>query len=66
MMSDVACDPELPPELMMRGMKSVSTMARLSAPSKCCIAVAVSISLRNSAHSQPPRLRIMVQKPTFV
>ncbi len=30
MMSDVACDPELPPELMIRGMNSVSTIARSS------------------------------------
>ena len=27
MMRDVACDPEFPPELMMSGMNSVSTIA---------------------------------------
>ena len=29
MMSEVACEPELPPELMMSGMNSASTTARL-------------------------------------
>ena len=66
MISEVACEPELPPELMMSGMKRVSTMARLSSPSKCCIAVAVSISLRKRAQSQPARFRIIVPKPILV
>ncbi len=62
MMSEVACEPELPPELMMSGMKSPSTMARLSSASKVCMAVAVSISPRKSAQSQPARFLIMVRK----
>src|SRR5207249_8727545 len=66
MMSEVAWDPELPPELMMSGMKSARTMARLSSASKCCMAVAVSISLMKSAQSQPARLRIIIPKPIFV
>ena len=33
-MSDVACDPELPPELMMSGMNSASTTALAISPSK--------------------------------
>ena len=56
MMSDVAWLPELPPELMMSGMNSESTTARSISPSKCPIAVAVSISPRKSAHSQPAAL----------
>ena len=62
MMSDVACEPELPPELMTSGMNIASTTAFEISPSKCCIAVAVSISERKSAHSQPARLRIMLPK----
>ena len=34
MMSEVACEPELPPELMMSGMKSESTTARAISSSK--------------------------------
>jgi hypothetical protein len=45
---------------MMSGMKRLSTRARLSSAWKCCIAVAVSISLKNNAQSQPTRLRIIV------
>ena len=63
MISEVACDPELPPELMMSGMNRVSTIAFSSSPSKPCMAEAVSISDRNSTQSQPPRLRIIRQKP---
>ena len=60
--SDI-CDPELPPELMISGMKRVRTRALSSSDSKCCIALAVSISLRKSAQSHPARLRIMGAKP---
>ena len=45
MISDVACEPELPPELMMSGMNSASTTARASSSWKCRIAVVVNISL---------------------
>ena len=62
MISDVACEPELPPELMTSGMNIASTTAFEISPSKCCIAVAVSISERNSAHSQPARFRIIAPK----
>jgi hypothetical protein len=62
-MSEVACEPELPPELMMRGMKRVRTTAFSSSDSKCCIALAVNISPRKSAHSQPARFRIISRKP---
>ena len=62
MISDVACEPELPPELMMSGMKRIKTSALLSSASKCCMALVVSISLRKSAQSHPARLRTMVAK----
>ena len=61
--SEVACEPELPPELMISGMNSVSTTAFSSSPSKPCMAEAVSISTRNSAQSQPARFRIIAKKP---
>jgi hypothetical protein len=66
MISDVACDPELPPELMISGTKSASTTARSISCSKCPIAVAVSISPKNSAVSQPARFLIICQKPISV
>ena len=44
MMSEVACEPELPPELMISGMNRASTTARSISCSKYPIAVAVSIS----------------------
>jgi hypothetical protein len=59
MISEVAWDPELPPELMISGIKRVRTTAFSSSDSKCCIALAVSISPRKSAHSQPARFRII-------
>ena len=59
MTSVVACDPELPPLEMMRGMNSASTTARAISFSKKPIALAVSISPRNSTLSQPTRLRII-------
>ena len=62
MISDVACEPELPPELMIRGTKSASTTACAISPSKWLIAVAVSISPKNSAVSHPPRFLIIGQK----
>lgn len=48
---------------MISGMNSVRTIAFSSSPSKPCMAEAVSISDRNSAHSQPARFRIIVKKP---
>ena len=54
-----ACEPELPPLEMMSGTNSASTTAFEISCSKTPIAVAVSISPRNSAVSQPARLRIM-------
>lgn len=66
MISDVAWDPELPPELMMSGTKRASTIARLSSASKCCIAVAVSISPRKSAQSHPARFLIIVANVIWV
>lgn len=66
MISEVACEPELPPELMISGMNSVSTTAFSSSPSKCCMALAVNISPRKSAASQPARLRIMPAKLIFM
>ena len=56
-----ACDPELPPLEMMSGTNSASTTAREISASKAPIAVAVSISPRNSAVSQPARLWIIFQ-----
>ena len=53
MISEVACEPELPPELMMSGRKRASTTARSISCSKWPMAVAVSISPRNRAQSQP-------------
>ena len=50
-----ACDPELPPLEMMSGTNSASTTAFEISASKAPIAVAVSISPRNSAVSQPAR-----------
>ena len=52
MTSVVACEPELPPLEMMSGMNSASTTARAISFSKKPIALAVSISPRNSA-AQP-------------
>ena len=63
MMSEVACEPELPPELMISGMKSVRTSAFSSSLWKPCIAEAVSISDRKSAQSQPARFLIIRPKP---
>ena len=66
MISDVACDPELPPELMTSGMNMRQhDRASRSRASKCCIAVAVSISERNSAQSQPRALPDHVAEADF-
>ena len=62
MTSVEACDPELPPLEMMSGTKSASTTAFPISFSKNPIAVAVSISPRNSAVSQPARFWIMRRK----
>ena len=50
-----ACEPELPPLEMMSGTNSARTTAFAISASKAPIAVAVSISPRNSAVSQPAR-----------
>ena len=52
-----ALDPATPMRVrgMMRGINRVSTTAFSSSDWKCCIALAVSISPKNSAHSQPAR-----------
>ena len=65
MISVAACDPLLPPLLMISGTNIVSTSTLSSSTWKCCIAVAVSISLRNSIMSQPARFCIIVTKPVF-
>ena len=62
MTSEVACDPELPPLEMMSGTNSASTTALAISCSKKPIAVAVSISPRKSAESQPARFRSMREK----
>ena len=65
MTSDVACDPELPPEEMISGTNSASTTALSISFSNTPMAVAVSISPRKSAASQPARLRIMRASAMF-
>jgi hypothetical protein len=50
-----ACDPELPPLEMMSGTNSARVTARWISCSNAPIAVAVSISPRNSAVSHPAR-----------
>ena len=55
MTSVAACDPELPPLEMMSGTNKASTTAFWISASKAPIAVAVSISPRNNAVSQPAR-----------
>jgi hypothetical protein len=62
MINDVACEPELPPELTISGTNSDSTSARLSSSSKPCIALAVNSSPMNRRQSHTPRFRIMPQK----
>ena len=62
MMSVDACEPELPPLEMISGTKRASTTAFAISFSKKPIAVAVSISPRNSAVSQPARFRIIRAK----
>src|SRR4051794_28058978 len=59
----VACEPEFPPLEMISGMNSASTTARAISFSKKPIALAVSISPRNSADSQPTRLRVICGRP---
>ena len=58
-----ACDPELPPLEMISGTNSARMTAFSISCSKKPIAVAVSISPRNSAVSQPARFWIMRAKP---
>lgn len=62
MISEVALAAAIAPELMISGMNRVSTTARSSSDSKCCIALAVSISEKNRMLSQPARLRIIAKK----
>ena len=59
MISDVPCEPELPPELMMSGRKIASTVARSISFWYTPSAVAVNISPMNSALSQPARFLII-------
>ena len=59
-----ACEPELPPLLMMSGMKSASTTALAISCSKKPMAVAVSISPRKSTTSHEARLRTSVGSAT--
>ena len=66
MISEAACEPELPPLLMMSGTKRARTTAFAISSSKRPIAVAVSISLRNRTSSQPARLRMRRQKGVAV
>ena len=54
-----ACDPELPPLEMISGTNSARTTAFAISFSKKPIAVAVSISPRNSTTSQPARFLTM-------
>ena len=63
MISDVACEPELPPELMTSGMNIASTTALLDLALKV-------LHRRRGEHlgeeqrqSQPARLRIILPKP---
>ena len=58
-----ACEPELPPLLMISGTKSASTTARAISFSKTAIALAVSISPTKRTESHPPRLRIIAPNP---
>ena len=62
MTSVEACDPELPPLEMISGTNSARTTAFEISASKAPIAVAVSISPRNSAVSQPARFWIILPK----
>ena len=67
MISDVACDPELPPELRISGMR----MARMPSPAFSSaenpfVAKLVNISPTNRIASQPTRFRIIGQKPIWV
>ena len=59
MTSVAACEPELPPLLMMSGTNSARMTARAISFSKNPMAVAVSISPMNSTASQRPRFRTM-------
>ena len=61
----VACEPALPPLLIINGTKRAKTTARAISVSNCPIAVAVSISPRNKAASQPARLRIIRGRDTW-
>ena len=63
MTSVAAWDPELPPLEMMSGTNSARTTAFVISCSKDAIAVAVSISPRKSAVSQPARFWIIRPKP---
>ena len=65
MTSVAACEPELPPLLMMSGTNSARMTARAISFSKNPIAVAVSISPTKSTASQRPRFRTMSAKPIW-
>ena len=53
--SVVACEPELPPLLIINGTNRAKTTARAISVWNCPIAVAVSISPKNRAANQPAR-----------
>ena len=61
-----ACEPELPPLEMISGTNSASVTALAISFSKKPIAVAVSISPRNSAVSQPARFFTILSRAIFM
>ena len=58
-----ACDPELPPLEMIRGMKRARTTARAISSSNRPMAEAVKVSPTKRAASHPARFLIMLKKP---
>ena len=65
-MSEVACEPELPPELMMSGMNSASTTRPLDLVLEVPHGGGREHLAEEQRHSQPARLRIIAQKPIWV
>ena len=61
--SVVACEPEFPPLLMIKGTNRASTTALAISCSKKPIAVAVSISPRKRTASHPARFLTIPQNP---
>ena len=56
------CAPELPPELMISGMRRERIVVLASSCSKCVVATVVNISPTKSTASHTPRLRSMLKK----